>query len=152
MNVPISEIMLPPFLVGSAFTGSTAKTALATITIPAGMMGVNDGVEVEWLCSYTNNANAKQFDVDFGATNFHSQSTTTQFTNVQKKFIFNRNSLTSQVANQINLSYGNVTTALVTMSENTANSVVVTFSITLANAGDSATLERFSVNIIKAIP
>lgn len=151
MNVPASEIMLPPFLAGSAFTGSTTKTALATITIPAGIMGPNDVAEVEWLCSYTNNANNKTFDVDFGATNFHSQVTATNACNSQKKFIFNRNSITSQVSSAINVSYGAVAASLVTMSENTANSIAVKFSVTLASAADSATLERFSVNIIKAL-
>lgn len=133
----------------ASVTGTTTETTLATITIPAGAMGPNGQVEIIPLFSFTSSANNKTVKATFGGTTYYSQVYTAN-TGIQPIIrITNRNSASSQVgapsasANGLN----GFTTAMTTSTVNTGSSVTVTITGTLANTGETITLESYLVRV-----
>lgn len=137
---------------GMSVTGTVNETALASITIPAGAMGANGGVEIRTVWTITGSTNAKTLRVRLGgaagtqflASVFSSASSVT-FSDARR--IKNRNSQSAQVgsASVGAVSVGTGTTALPTATENTANAVDVVISGQLASAGETITLESYEV-------
>lgn len=81
-------------------TGTTNETALATVTIPGGAMGLNGGLLIYTSWSYTNSANTKTSRIRFGGaagTQYFSNGQTTSATMHILHRIRNRNSASSQV-------------------------------------------------------
>jgi hypothetical protein len=94
----------PVLLFGSAaavpLTGNTAETALRTVPILAGLMGLNGGIEVRHTWSYTNSANAKTMRVrhgGIGGTQFFNRGDTTTASSGFITRFRNRGSAASQV-------------------------------------------------------
>lgn len=125
-------------------TGTTSETTLATITIPGGAMGANGRVEVMALFSYTNSANNKTLRVKFGGTTMANAVPTTSASYAASATIANRNSVSSQVANG-SLAPGATGAAVAAATADTTADVVLTITGQLANAGETITLESYSV-------
>lgn len=132
-------------------TGDTNETALATITIPAGAMGLNGGVQVYSTHSFTNSGNNKIMRLrlnGIAGTQFFVSTQTTQATLSDMRRIRNRNSASSQVgsfaaSNVVGL--GQTTNAVATGAINTAAAVDLVLSGQLASAGETITLENYEV-------
>lgn len=90
-----------------AVTGTTAKTALATVTIPGGLMSSNGCLEIILLFGFTANTNSKTMFVEFDGQQFlnrtEAASSLVQQTCV---FIRNANSTSSQVGFAPNITAG----------------------------------------------
>lgn len=136
----------------SSVTGTTAETALATVTVPAGAMGLNGQLAITALFSYTSSANAKTPRVRFGGAAgaaFFSTSRTTDALYQQMVMIGNRNSASSQIGGSQGASaFGASTGSLMTSSIDTTTDQTVVFSGLLANSSETITLERYSVELI----
>lgn len=132
-------------------TGTTAKTAVLTLPIKAGNMGPNDCYICLIMWSVTNNANLKTVDVDFGATNILNIAASSQSGQQVMIMVQNRNSLSSQLSNQLVVSalYGSSGNPLVTLTENTGNDLNLVISATLASAADSFSIENATPYIWK---
>jgi hypothetical protein len=135
--------------VAQAHTGDLVETTKATVTIPANAMGANGRVRVTSVWSATNNANNKTLRVKFGGTNYLAQNITTTQSFIHQAQIGNRNSASSQVGTG-NTAFGSAGQAISTSAVNTGSSVDITFTIQLANAGDTATLESYIVELYYA--
>lgn len=138
--------------VGSSVTGSTSKTALATINVPAGAMGANGRLRVTTHISMTASSNIKTLLVELGGTAFYSRTEAgaTVATYRDQREIANRNSQSSQVswrATSIG-GFGGGTAATTTAAINTASAQQLIISGQLANAGETITLESYLVELL----
>ncbi|KQN33626.1 right-handed parallel beta-helix repeat-containing protein [Sphingomonas sp. Leaf38] len=138
--------------VAAGTTGSTSEVTLATIAIPA--LGPNDAVEVITNWSFTGSTNTKTLRVRWGQSwlNFAaSGATTVRMDDVRR--IQNRGSTSSQVG------HANASTSPGT-GTGTANQAVgvletsvattMTITATLAVGTETATLESYRVEIVRA--
>ena len=137
--------------VAVSHTGDTNETALSTVTIPAGAMGVNGGVQVYATHSFTNSVNNKIMRLrlnGIAGTMFFASTQTTQLTLSDMRRIRNRNSASSQVgsfASSNVVGLGQTTNAVATATINTAAAVDLVLSAQLASAGETITLENYEV-------
>ena len=138
----------------SSVTGltTTSKTLLGSITIKGGQMGLNDCLIIlaDWFV--TNSAGNKTIDIDFGSTNVLTTTASGQSGQTVMVMIHNRNSLSSQLCNQVAVTafYGASSNSFVSATENTANDITISFFGTVATANaDTITLENLSPFIWK---
>jgi len=83
---------------------ATTESTLATLNIPAGALGANDGLQLDLIWSCTNTAAAKRIRARFGGTVLFNVDLTTHLVFRQSVKLRNRNSQASQI------SQGNSTT------------------------------------------
>lgn len=135
--------------VAVSHTGNTAKTTLASLTVPGGAMGANGCLRITSLWSYTNNANNKTPRVEFGGTQYYSSTITTAATSRMYRTIANRNAENSQVGGAASgaFNWGSTSDALTTSSVDTSLDQNLVFSGQLANGGDSISLESYLVEL-----
>ncbi len=138
--------------VAASVTGSTSKTALATINIPAGAMGANGRLRVTTHFAITASANTKTLSFELAGTAFYSRAEAgaTVATYRDQREIANRNSESSQVswrATSIG-GFGGGTAATTTGAVNTASAQQLIIYGQLANAGETITLESYLVELL----
>lgn len=134
-----------------AHTGTTDETTLATVTIPADIMGANGAIELLPLYDYTNSANTKTLRAKFGGGLVYSIATTTTTSCQMQYIVRNANGKSAQVAQASSGSsgMGAVASSLLTGSINTANAVSLTITGQLANSGETINLRGYIVRLIK---
>lgn len=136
-------------------TGTTAETVLATVLIPGGAMGPIGRLRVISLWSYTNSANSKTMRIRLGGIaglQVAAQVSTTTATVQTWQLIRNVNA--ENVQKMFNASspvpfQTAATAALVTGAVNTAVDQNLVFTATLANTGETITLEDYMVELIR---
>lgn len=150
-SVPRAGRLLAASAVAASVTGTATETALATITIPAGAMGLNGAVHIYTVWTITNSANSKTVRVRFGGaggTAYAALAATTSTSISDLRRIRNRNSASSQVGafnagGSVGLgANGN---ALTTSAVDTSAAVDIVLSGQLANTGETITLESYEV-------
>ena len=135
-----------------AHTGTTAATVLVDVPIPADVMGPNGAVRVTAYWSMTNNTNSKNLVITWGGIN--AQIWSAGLTSVAgcacQVMVSNRGSTGSQVftSGGTGVSYGTLP-GFGTASEDTGIAQRIRFTGNLANAGDTLTLERYVVELLK---
>ena len=138
--------------VAASVTGSTTKTALATINVPAGAMGANGRLRVTTHFSLTASTNTKTLSYELGGTAFYSraESGLTVATYRDQREIANRNSQSSQVAWRSTSigGFGGGTAATTTGAINTASTQQLIIYGQLANAGETIALETYIVELL----
>jgi hypothetical protein len=136
-------------LSSSAVAVSCASTAadeiLASLTIPAGIIGVNSILQIEPLWTSTSSANNKILKVKIAGVAVYSATRTTSVKEAPLIVLANRNSLASQIQPYDNtyLTAGSGSPATYTIDF--ANSVTVDITGQRANSGDTLKLEYFRV-------
>lgn len=134
----------------------TNENILATITVPAGSMGANGMLRLVAFWAMTNSANAKTMRVRFGGVGGAAYEILPSVVNIDTArtnvWIANKNAANSQRghgASQIPaFSQPTGAVAVVTSIDTTAaTTLVLTAQKTLA--GETATLEGYSVELIK---
>ncbi|HET8708123.1 MAG TPA: hypothetical protein VFM46_17590, partial [Pseudomonadales bacterium] len=96
--VPVNGFaLLARNAVQATVTNTLTETTLATVTIPAGLMGSNGQLRITALWSNNNSGNNKTPRVRFGGTAFYQQTVTNQLANSTLTIIRNRNATNSQV-------------------------------------------------------
>lgn len=153
-----SELTSGVFLLGaSAVSASgaadTAENTLATITVPGGMMGANDYLEIHTAWSVTNNANVKTARVRFSSISGTEYLLTGLASYLNGRFIttiHNANSVSSQKGGgppggQVGVG----TSAIPTSSVDTSADTTIVITAQKATSGDTMTLERYSVILVK---
>lgn len=132
----------------------TTEATLATITIPAGAVGPNGWVEVVHSVTVTNGANNKTHRVRVGGiagTALCDATLTTSNGNTRLTIIANRNSASSQVAlapsGNNSGGFGQFTSGYPTATVNTASAWDLVITGQKAVAGDTITLEAYTVRV-----
>lgn len=131
----------------------TAENILATVTIPAGAMGLNGVVRILAVWTCTNNANVKTARVRFsgiGGTVFATASMASQASLRQFTQFANRGAANSQVGGSSahNVQFTVTTNAAITASVDTAAATTIVFTAEKATGGDTMTLESYLVELI----
>lgn len=134
----------------AAYTQVITEVVLATVTIPAGAMGMNGAVEVRTVWSCTNSANNKTLRVRFGGaagTAYLAPVLTTNTGLSDARRIRNRNSAASQLGSFSSgaTGLGPLGSSPVTGALDTTASVDVVFSGQLSLAAETITLESSEV-------
>lgn len=149
---PVGGVALLAASGASASTpaSSTANETLATVTVPAGVMGANGQLEIFTLWTVTTSANNKTVRVNFGGTDFLAGVWTTQVSSQFYTNIANRNAANSQKGMNAATStvFGGTTSAHATASVDTTAAVSLTLKAQCANAADTITLEKYSVKLL----
>lgn len=146
----------------STVTGTTAETAAVTVNIPAGLMKVNSVIRVKALGRISTAVDAvnKSYTVRFGGTGgFGVSSQIFAAGDAQtgvisfECYIFNRNSLTSQISGLRNVFSGTGRTTsqgdLVTSTYDTAGDTYVYICLDPANVGDVMVIESYIVEVLQ---
>ena len=133
-------------------SATAAETTLATITIPASILGLNGSMQIHTTWSCTNSANAKTMRVRFSGgsgTIFQEVAVTANATLSMFCGISNKNSVSAQVGlTPVNLPYGGASTvALATSSVNTNATQTIVITGEKATAGETLTLERYYIEV-----
>lgn len=129
-------------------TGSTSETTLATVTIPGGAIGPTGRCIITTLWSYTNSANNKTLKVRFGGTNYMNivVGATAAYQNIN---IIRNITASSQKAMPSGAApFGASGGAIPTSSVDTTADITVLFTVQLANSGEIARLEGYSVEVV----
>ncbi len=132
-------------------TGTTSETTIATIAIPANVMGSNGKVRIEALFSYSGGLGTWRPRFKFGGTTFHEQAAfssgglsarlDSQFTNA--------NATNAQVAAAlIQANFASNANAYTTMAIDTTSSQNLTITMELGNAGDTVVLRSYTVELV----
>lgn len=134
-------------------TGTTAETALATVTVPANALGANGILRITSLWSNNNNANTKTPRIRYSTitgTTYNAISPTTNLSHRLQCQIANRNATNSQVgATSAVTGFGQGAGAVATGAVDTTASSTIILSGQLANAGDTMAIESYIVEILK---
>lgn len=139
--------------VADDYTGATAESVRATVTVPGGAMGPNGMLRITAFWSAgANNANGKTGRVRFtdtsGAT-IISCSLASLLSGQVQRMVWNRNSESSQVffTSATTNSFATTTTAEATAAIDTSSDFNIVFTSALANSGDTLTLEGYLVEV-----
>ena len=138
--------------VASSITGTLAKTALATVHVPAGAIGPNGRLRVSTQWTTTANTNSKTLTFELGTTAFlnFTQNGATSGGYRDQREIANRNSQSSQAcwrASQAPFGTGIVSLAAGGTIDTSITQDVIFYG-TLANTGDTITLESYIVELL----
>lgn len=150
-GITVGPTLLAASAVAVSVTGTTAETALATVTIPAGAMGLNGAIEVRSSWTHTNSANAKSLRVRLGGiagTAFLALSNTAAASVSDMRRIRNRGAANSQVgscAAATTTPVGSSGNALVTGAVDTSAAQDIVISGQLALNTETITLESYEV-------
>lgn len=147
-----------PYVLGASniaatLTGSTNETALGTIRIPAGSMGLNGIIRVTTIWEFTNSANSKVLRYRLGGTSgtvwMQHTATTTSGLKDQRQF-GNRNSASIQIAGPAttNNSFTASSSAPVSMTINTATDQDLVISAQLALDTETIILQSYLIELI----
>jgi hypothetical protein len=137
--------------VAVSHTGNTNETALATVTIPAGAMGLNGGLLIYATWTYTNSSNNKTPRIrlgGIGGTVYANLVLTTTATYHDIRRIRNRGAANSQLGGQASAAsqaIGSTTSAPVTGAIDTSVTQDLVFSGQLALGSETIALEGYEV-------
>jgi hypothetical protein len=145
--------LLAASAVAASVTGTVNETALATVTIPGGAMGLNGGLHIHTTWSHTNSVNNKTLRARLGGiagTQYMTQVATTTASLSDFRRVRNRNSASSQVGatGAASVPYGATGAAIVTSAVDMSASVDLVLSGQLASAGETITLENYEVWLV----
>ncbi|PRZ51236.1 hypothetical protein BX589_12077 [Paraburkholderia fungorum] len=132
----------------SSVTGTTATTTLASIPIPAGVMGVNGALRLTLNWSTTNNANTKTVAVTLGGTQVYSTGNQSVLSVQTQINIRNRNSQSSQVTSASIVTFGGSGSAVTTTSIDMTQARTLAITGTLGSSSDTLTLEGYTLELL----
>jgi len=131
-----------------SLTGTTTETTLATVTIPAGLLGSNGKIIVYPLWTMTNSAGQKSFKLKLGGQTCYQVSLTTSAHSASLLLVRNFNSVSAQkTSTGLSAGLGATTATISNTTVNTAIAQDLTITGQLANGTDTMTLEGFFVEI-----
>jgi len=155
-NPSASVVLLAQSAVPVLLTGTTVETLMAEILIPGGVMGPHGSLEIWTIWSCTNNANSKtprlRWSGPAGGEMFNTVLASVSSLNLMSS-LTNRGSESSQVQGHRALtSFASSSGGLFTWTVDTRVDQTIALSGELANAGDSLTLERYSIKLARFLP
>jgi len=149
LELGMSYVLARSFAPASV-TGTLAETDLATIDIPAGLMGPNGVLRIVCFWSFTNSANTKTVRNRFGASPLSSLQVTAIGSSRTTSYAFNRNAENSQLGSTATqgISDGSSAGAWTNLAVDTTVAQTIRITAQLANAGESVTLEGYMVEVM----
>lgn len=143
---------------GMSITGTVAETVLATVPLAAGVIGANGILRVTSLWQVTNSVNNKILTWRIGASgngiggSIYGQTTQTTVASMRmQQQLQNRNSVSAQVL-QSGIGtggWGTTTAGISTDTRDTSVALDLVFTGTLANTGETITLQSYTVELLR---
>ena len=143
----------------NALTGTVSETNLAALKIPAGSLGTNGSLWISCLWSYTNSSNAKTMTIRFTSTSGATSggvigtalSVTTTAAAQTLNIIRENNATNAQLswAQAGNTPFNTGGTTATVLAVDTTQDSYINVNGTLANSGETLTLQHCSVFIYK---
>lgn len=152
---PFSPIILGVSGVASSAGANTTENVLATVTIPAGMMGPNGLLRIYSLWSYTNSANNKTLRIRLGGAGGTQALAITQTTSTHMsdiRFIQNANAQNVQVFHDrgsIPVGGGTASGTNVSAAIDTSAATTLVFTGQKASSGETLTLSSYLVELLR---
>lgn len=144
------SVLLARSAVAASVTGTTSETALATITIPAGVMGLNGQLRVTALWAGTSSANQKTYRIRFGGVLYYAGAVTNGSQVQNFVMVRNRNAANAQVGfSNIATAIGTTANANTTSSIDTSAATTVSISAQLVSAAETGTLDSYTVELLR---
>lgn len=128
---------------------NTNENTLVSYTLPGGTPGPNDTIEIWTQWTHTNSANNKTMRIRFGGTSVLGIVVTTTATSRFVTHIQAANSLVAQVTSP-NSQLGTSALSVITTAINTAVDVPILITGQKASAGETITLENYSIRHIRS--
>ena len=130
-------------------TGTTSATTLATIPIPAGLIGANGKLKIYPLWSTTNNANIKTLRVILGGSTCTTMTSQSVPNNSGLVIIRNTNSESAQkTSSGLVAGIGSSTGSIASTTIDTTAATTLVISGQLAVGTDTLTLEDLFVEVV----
>lgn len=159
-SIPRSQgiLLLASSNTASSVSSGTAEVQLASVVIPAGIMGTNGILRIRTLWVYTSSGNTKTLRVRFGGSGGTIYGTATPTTTISSSgmtTIANNNSVSAQKGAPSNMNltvpFGAVNNALITSAIDTTAATTVYISGQPASGGETITLESYTVELIPGV-
>ena len=132
-----------------SLTGSTSVVTLATITIPAGLMGANGKLKIYPLWSTTNNANVKTLRATFSGSTCTTMISQSVPNNSGLVIIRNTNSESAQKCSSgLVAGIGSSAGSIASTTIDTTAATTITITGQLAVGTDTLTLEDLFVEVV----
>lgn len=140
--------------VAATAAADTNENVLATITVPAGVMGVDGQLRITTLWSHTSSANTKTLRVRFGGiggATYLAYGATTSVASQAQNTVRNRNSTSSQIgyASASTSSFTSTASAVTTSTVDTTAETTIVITGQKASGAETITLESYLVELIK---
>lgn len=139
---------------GSSVTGTTAETQLASVTIPANLLGTRGQIRIGslWTCNST--AGTKTCRIRFsgsgGSLLINPVLSSTSVTLVDQRVVYAAGATNSQASTGSNTAFG-VTLTSDTFSVDTTAATTLYFSGQLNTTSDTLTLAGYTVEFIPGV-
>ena len=132
-----------------SLTGSTSAVTLATITIPAGLLGANGKLKIYPLWATTNNANVKTLRAIFSGSTCTTMTSQSVPNNSGLLIIRNINSESAQKCSSgLVAGIGSSTGSIAVLAIDTTAATTITVTGQLAVGTDTMTLEDLFVEVV----
>ena len=132
-----------------SLTGSTSVVTLATVTIPAGLLGANGKLKIYPLWSTTNNANIKTLRAIFSGSTCTTMTSQSVPNNSGLVIIRNTNSESAQKCSSgLVAGIGSSVGSIAVLAIDTTAATTITISGQLAVGTDTLTLEDLFVEVV----
>jgi len=147
--VRLNQIKIFSLSAPVSLTASTSVVTLATITIPAGLIGVNGKLKIYPLWSTTNNANAKTLRLNIGGSLCSTMQSQSVPNNSGLLIIRNTNSESAQKCSSgLVAGIGSSVGSIASPTVDTSAATTITITGQLAVGTDTLTLEDLFVEVI----
>ena len=133
---------------GLTAPADTAENTLATVTIPAGAMGVNGMVRITSMWGCNNDASGKTPRIKFGGTTIETYSLIGATGAALYADVGNKNNASAQIARGVHADTTNMVETLTTLAINTTSSTTVVFTAQKADGTDTITLDHYTVELL----
>lgn len=153
-NLRTWYVLAMSHVASTPLTGTTAETAMASITIPGGALGPNGVIQVQVLATWTKSTNLKTVRIRYpglGGESYYApqiSAATSGTTNGRPVLIRNRNNTGSQIGEARAVAVGGNQTDPVTSTADTTQDTSLVITGELANAGEQITIESYIVQIL----
>lgn len=141
--------------VASSVSSGTAEVQLASIDVPANLLGANGKIRVTTLWTYTNSVNNKILRVRLGGSggSAYLAATVTTTASMQAQTIIANNNATNvqKGFNGNTASFATTSNALVTGAVDTTAATTLYMSGQPASGGEVITLEGYVIEIIPGV-
>ena len=132
-----------------SLTGSTSVVTLATITIPAGLLGANGKLKIYPLWATTNNANAKTLRVNIGGSLCTTMTSQSVPNNSGLVIIRNINNEAAQKCSSgLVAGIGSSNGSIASPTVDTSAATTITITGQLAVGTDTLTLEDLFIEVV----
>lgn len=131
-----------------ASPADTNENTLATVTVPANVLGKSGLVKVTAFWTTTSSANNKTLAIKFGGTAVVSNVHTTVAGVRHEVIVGNAGATNSQIATSNTFTPAAVINAETTAAIDTTADVNIVFNATKASAGETATLKGYIVEVL----